>query len=109
MTEILIGKIDDKHILRIEGHAGYGVQGTDIVCAGISALAYAWINELQILRERKQIYDFAYEEGDGYLLITFSGEKEEALTAYETIIIGFMAIEENFSANLHVTRGEKIF
>ncbi|MFR6508676.1 MAG: ribosomal-processing cysteine protease Prp [Dorea sp.] len=46
-------KNGDRHILHIEGHAGYGTYGNDIVCAAVSILGYTWINELLILKERK--------------------------------------------------------
>jgi len=40
--------------LTVRGHAGYGPQGADIVCAAVSALVYALIGDLrqrQLLRE----------------------------------------------------------
>lgn len=33
--------------LAVRGHAGYGGQGQDIVCAGVSALVYALAGRLQ--------------------------------------------------------------
>ena len=46
MTNITT-KETDKHVtVDIVGHAGYAEQGKDIVCAGVSTLAYTLINNL---------------------------------------------------------------
>ena len=109
MTEITVDKTGNEHRLLLKGHAGYGAAGQDIVCAGISTIAYTWINELQILEERGMAYDVECDAADGELKICFSGEKEELLTAYETIITGLLMLEENYPDYLSVNRGEMVF
>lgn len=37
----------DERYLAVRGHAGYGGQGQDIVCAGVSVLVYALVGRLQ--------------------------------------------------------------
>lgn len=105
MTNITVEKKGDRHILHIEGHAGYGTHGNDIVCAAVSILGYTWLNELLIMEERKQVKNVSYEEDNGKLLIEFSGGDNAVNTAYETILTGFEALQQNYSENITLKRG----
>ncbi len=109
MTNITVEKKGDRHILHIEGHAGYGTHGNDIVCAAVSILGYTWLNELLIMEERKQVKNVSYEEDNGKLLIEFSGEDNAVNTAYETILTGFEALQQNYSENITLKRGAQVF
>ena len=109
MTNITVEKKGDRHILHIEGHAGYGTHGNDIVCAAVSILGYTWLNELLIMEERKQVKNVSYEEDNGKLLIEFSGRDNAVNTAYETILTGFEALQQNYSENITLKRGAQVF
>lgn len=109
MTNITVEKKGDRHILHIEGHAGYGTHGNDIVCAAVSILGYTWLNELLIMEERKQVKNVSYEEDNGKLLIEFSGGDNAVNTAYETILTGFEALQQNYSENISLKRGAQVF
>lgn len=109
MTNITVEKKGDRHILHIEGHAGYGTHGNDIVCAAVSILGYTWLNELLIMEERKQVKNVSYEEDNGKLLIEFSGGDNTVNTAYETILTGFEALQQNYSENITLKRGAQVF
>ena len=109
MTNITVEKNGDRHILHIEGHAGYGTHGNDIVCAPVSILGYTWLNELLIMEERKQVKNVSYEEDNGKLLIEFSGGGNAVNTAYETILTGFEALQQNYSENISLKRGAQVF
>lgn len=109
MTNITVEKNRDRHILHIEGHAGYGTHGNDIVCAAVSILGYTWLNELLIMEERKQVKNVSYEEDNGKLLIEFSGGDNAVNTAYETILTGFEALQQNYSENISLKRGAQVF
>ena len=109
MTNITVEKKGDRHILHIEGHAGYGTHGNDIVCAAVSILGYTWLNELLIMAARKQVKNVSYEEDNGKLLIEFSGGDNAVNTAYETILTGFEALQQNYSENITLKRGAQVF
>ncbi len=109
MTNITVEKNGDRHILHIEGHAGYGTHGNDIVCAAVSILGYTWLNELLIMEERKQVKNVSYEEDNGKLLIEFSGGDNAVNTAYETILTGFEALQQNYSENISLKGGAQVF
>lgn len=109
MTNINVEKEGDRHILHIEGHAGYGTCGNDIVCAAVSILGYTWLNELLIMEEREQVKNVSYEEDNGKLFIEFSGGDKAVNTAYETILTGFETLKQNFPENIYLKRGALVF
>ena len=55
--------------LAVRGHAGYGRQGQDIVCAGVSALVYALAGRL---RETGRLERF--QSAQGYAEIAGTGD-----------------------------------
>lgn len=97
MTKITIKRNGNVHEVKIEGHACFSKAGTDIVCAAVSTLAYTLLNRLQNLVELERVEAFEHEEADGYMRIVFESDTTEAFSALETIKIGFLMLEENFS------------
>ena len=56
----------------VEGHAGYGEAGEDIVCAAVSALVINTVNSIERLTEDPFSVDTDQERG--YLKLTMEGE-----------------------------------
>jgi len=50
-----------------------------------------------------------YEEDNGKLFIEFSGGDNAVNTAYETILTGFEALQQNYSENISLKRGAQVF
>ena len=66
MTKVKIGP----QYIVIEGHAGYGVKGTDIVCAAVSALG-------QSLKHIDELYrEFNISEENATLRVDFHSSEE---------------------------------
>ena len=91
----------DHHCLRIRGHAGYAPAGSDIVCAGVSALSLAL---LAYLRQTG--------EGDG---TERSGEMtlrcrrtEKTDGAVQTALTGYLQIAGTYPQHVevHITPAE---
>ena len=61
-----------------EGHAGYGERGSDIVCAGVSALLYALVVYLQDTAQQRGVEQTQQREREGYLWVRCQG-----LTAFD--------------------------
>ena len=55
----------NKDEITIKGHSGYGVEGTDIVCASVSSICITTVNALLSIDEDC----IEYIENDGYLNI----------------------------------------
>ena len=73
MIEVYIGKRE----VKIKGHSGYAEAGKDIVCAGVSALLYAFSGYL----EEKECLTFEKSES-GRAVITFTNEGKEGLLMF---------------------------
>lgn len=106
MTNIEINKSGNEFELILDGHSGYAEHGKDIVCASISTLAFTWINQLREFERQNFAKITEFDMEDGKIFLKFETTKSEVLWAFETIITGFLMLEQNFFKNLHVTRGE---
>ena len=106
MTNIKINTNESEVELIVDGHSGYAEYGKDIVCASISTLTFTWINQIREFERRNLARITQFDMEDGKILLKFETSKSEVLSAFETIITGFLMLEEKFFKNLHVTRGE---
>lgn len=109
MTEIKIWQDEPDHHISIRGHSGFNIQGKDIVCAGISTLAFTLLNQLSTMEDRHEGVHLSYQITDGGMHIIFSGDEKKISLLESLVVTGFLMLEENFPENLRVTRGEKIF
>ncbi len=82
---------------RVKGHANFSEQGTDIVCAGVSALAIATVNSLEYhgVRFLKQ----RLNEGQAEIIIQMP--KDEVSVAVvnaliETFRLGIASMTEDY-------------
>ncbi|MEE1047773.1 MAG: ribosomal-processing cysteine protease Prp [Clostridia bacterium] len=73
MIKVYIGK----GVVEIKGHSGYAEMGKDIVCAGVSALFYAFSGYL----EEKECLTFEKSEA-GRAVIMFTDEGKEGLLMF---------------------------
>jgi len=77
----------------VEGHAGSGKRGNDIVCAAVSAVAFTALNALEELAGIS-----SYTMSDGVIKCTVPADispdlKLKVKTILDTIAIGFKQIE----------------
>jgi uncharacterized protein YsxB (DUF464 family) len=80
----------------IKGHAGYKKRGEDIVCAGVSAIAYTAVGALS---EMAGVGD--YVEKDGYMKCNIQSNLDDNLKQtvkiiLETMVIGLKQIENSY-------------
>ena len=85
------------HQLHITGHAGYAPAGSDIVCAGASALACALVDYLRQSAEGTQV--LRRESGEVLLTCPVS---QRADTAIELALTGFSRIAETYPRHAEV-------
>ena len=91
--------------LMVNGHAGHGKKGKDIVCAAVSTLFYTLGEALwqssAMLYEEPLIKD---EEGDGYIVCRPKEEYEGNIArTYWTILVGVQAMAEQYPKNVRFT------
>lgn len=95
MINIGIVRDKDRFIweITVEGHAGAGKYGSDIVCAAVSTLAYTAINALDELAGIR-----SYSVEDGYIKCTVppdipEDKKQIVRNILDTVVIGFKQIQ----------------
>lgn len=90
----------------VEGHAGYGPRGRDIVCAGVSAITQTAALALQYwLGEKVTVV-----RKSGFLKVVVSpelgdGEKLRAETIIQAVSLGVGDIAREYPKQLRVERG----
>ena len=85
----------------LEGHADFGEHGTDIVCAGVSAIAQAALFGLQdILGDAVR-----YEKRDGYLSVEVDparAQEEGPKAVLRTLALGLTAVGRSYPGSLEL-------
>ncbi len=96
---------DDKRCgIKVEGHSGWGVKGTDVVCSAVSAIIQTAI--VAITEVAKIHQDI--EQRDGFLesTITIKGADSDSLNAFkiilETMLLGLRCILDNYPGTLAI-------
>ncbi len=105
MTRIFYREYYDDIVLNIEGHSGYGSNGTDIVCAGISTLAYTLLNTLLDEEASGNIRFIRNFVSDGTVNLefkTFDFSKNRIEGMLSLIMTGFYMLEENYPDNIRI-------
>ena len=101
MIKISVMRQDDEKIigLSVEGHAGAGVYGQDIVCAAVSALAQSVILGLAKHLHREINYDVK----PGYLSVALKDKADDLTEAvFAVAVLGFAEIEKSNPKNVSV-------
>lgn len=78
--------------ITVKGHANYAVSGSDIVCAGVTALALTLIKSIKDLTDDK----IEYEISPGRVDIKYGNLSEKSKTLVDSFFIGICMIAEEF-------------
>ncbi len=78
--------------ITVKGHANYAVSGSDIVCAGVTALAQTLIKSIKDLTDDK----IEYEISPGRVDIKYGNLSEKSKTLVDSFFIGICMIAEEF-------------
>ncbi len=99
MTKIWLGRADDIVELFAFGHSGYGTQGTDIVCAGISVLVESFT---MFCQNNTEIDVLRVDTDPRYGKLHIIARDKQGITRYplEMLEAGLKEIESNYPENL---------
>lgn len=78
--------------ITVKGHANYAVSGSDIVCAGVTALAQTLIKSIKDLTDDK----IKYEISPGRVDIKYGNLSEKSKTLVDSFFIGICMIADEF-------------
>ncbi len=99
MTKVFYREYYDNIIINIEGHSRYGDSGNDIVCAGVSALAYTLLNTLLDEEASGNIKLIRNIVADGVVNLeikSFDFSKNRIDGMLYLIMTGFYMLEESY-------------
>ncbi|WP_066311646.1 ribosomal-processing cysteine protease Prp [Bacillus sp. FJAT-29814] len=90
----------------ISGHAFFSAKGTDIVCAGVSAVSVGAINAVHELTGVTP--DIAIDHEEGFLRCVLPGQLPEGINEkvqllLEGMIVSLRAIEEEYGEHIKIT------
>lgn len=88
MIEVTVRKDE----IKIAGHANYAVSGSDIVCAGVTALAQTLIKSMKDLTDDK----IEYEISPGKVDIKYGNVSEKSKALVDSFFIGICMIADEF-------------
>ena len=86
-------------MVSVEGHAGYAAEGSDIVCAAASMLAFTLIEAIKNLDRKGMLESFYSSVYKGSIQLDFTvkeGSKECAEAVLESIAGGFALLSDNY-------------
>lgn len=87
--------------LSIQGHAGYSDNGNDIVCAGVSAIAFTLMGFLQ--NNKDDIGNISAQFLSGDLKVKCKSGGERIKTAFDMALIGLQQIAHKYPKHVKVT------
>jgi len=88
-----------RHALLVQGHSGYAPRGSDVVCAGVSALCAALASTLDRLEKKREISSLDYRISEGCFYCSFDdGGRGEGSGAFECACAGIGLISECYPA-----------
>ncbi len=105
MVEVNFDRSRDRYIISVEGHAGYGAKGEDVVCAAVSVLTFTLFRAIQEFDHRGGIERFYHSISDGNAQFDFSVKESfirEVRATVDGIFEGFFLLEENFPCHVRV-------
>lgn len=87
----------------IEGHAGSGPEGHDLVCASVSALALTLAGNVSYMQAQEAVYDVAIklEEGNAEIQCSaYRRYKESVAQIFRSICVGFELLATKYPENI---------
>ena len=95
MIRVAYFRNGNDHELSINGHAGYAEHGQDIVCAGVSAIAFALLGYLEECEDEVEELDGPIVEC-GSIYISCTGNQNIA-TAFHMAVCGLKQIADSYA------------
>ncbi|MCH5187072.1 MAG: ribosomal-processing cysteine protease Prp [Oscillospiraceae bacterium] len=88
--------------LTIKGHAGYGEEGYDIVCAAVSTTLWMAIKGI----ETQGLANVSYEQHDGFVSCNISSEREPACDAIlNSLMMTISELSKQYKKNIFIVNG----
>ena len=95
MTKVKLENIGTRYYVHLKGHAGYAPNGSDIVCAGISTLANAFILHCEEAQEKREciVNTCRLNSDDGEIEYIVDGNVKDA---FNMLKLGIEALASDY-------------
>lgn len=91
----------------MKGHAGYGEEGQDIVCAAVSALVLNACNSIE--KFTRDEFEGKAEEVSGNFTFGFTGEvSQQSKLLMDSLILGLRNIEDAYGKQYIIIRFKEV-
>lgn len=87
----------------VEGHAGSGPEGHDLVCASVSALALTLAGNVSYMEAQEAVWDVTtkLEEGNAEIQCTpYRRYRDSVEQIFRSICVGFELLATKYPANI---------
>ena len=100
MTKVKLFKTNDTYTkIVVDGHSGYGTEGEDIVCAGISALVINFVNSVEEFTDDK----YNLKTDDGLIDFVFvNTPSSDSSLLFNSLILGLENLSNDYSEFLSI-------
>ena len=99
MIKVSIKKEDNiiKNV-KVEGHAGYGVKGTDIVCASVSSIVITSLNAIIKIDEDS----IDYMQDEGFIEVSIKKHDKYIDILIDNMISLLKELEKDYKKNIKI-------
>lgn len=103
MINVLVEKKADQITrLSVDGHADFAELGSDIVCAGVSAVVIGGLNAIDKLDD-EVVFDLSYNEDiTGHITYRSIKSTSKEQLILQSILISLQTIQENYSKYIDI-------
>lgn len=102
MTRVFLRESNGQKEIICQGHAGYSIAGSDIICAAISILTYSF-NRLVIEMDKKNKLQLnTLKISDAQLHTVVSDPTNASSCAFYMLRVGLESLEENYPENVKI-------
>ena len=99
MINVKVNYLNDQiDELVVKGHSNFAPKGSDIVCAGVSAIVIGGINAIISLVKDQKVN---YEVNDGYVKLT-NLNNIEVQNILKVVIIQLKSVEDSYSKHIKI-------
>ena len=91
--------VEDNHIT-VKGHAGYGIKGTDIVCASVSSIVITSLNAIIKIDEKA----INFTQSEGFIEVIINKHDKYIDIILENMISMLEELEKQYKENIKIDR-----
>lgn len=109
MIKVTVLEDSDRAVrgISLKGHAGYGEEGQDIVCAAVSALVFTTFNSIETFTEDD--FEGSADEQSGDFQLSFPGEiSPESKLLMNSLVLGLTNIMDSYGKQYIKIRFEEV-